>query len=131
MATYPKVRCAKGQLTTAQVNAASGAGTVIVANDPQRTITVVDGWLRAIGGAAGGATVIMVEDTAGVDAFTMAVGGLTENAVARVGLATHSTNTNVLTALTKGKGLRIGRTVSNLTTATAIDYCILYTVDGN
>lgn len=131
MATFPKVRVAAGQLTAAQVNANSRAGTNIVAPIAGRTITVVDGWVRAIGGNASGPTAIHVEDTAGTDAFTMAVAGMTQNAVCRVGLATHSTNTNVGTALGKGKGLRIGcTTAADYATATALDYCILYKVEG-
>ncbi len=128
MATFPKVRVAEGQATTAEVN----AGKVIVQPIAGHTITVVDGWLRAIGGNAGGATSVDITDTnsSPVTAFAMAVGGLTQNAVARVGLATHSTNTNVGTPLTAGKGLKIIKNGSNLTTATAVDYMILYKIDG-
>jgi hypothetical protein len=128
VATYPRVRCVEGQATTAEVN----AGKVILAGQTQRTITVIDGWLRAIGGNAGTATAVLITDTnsSPVTAFSMAVGGLTQNAVARVGLATHSTNTNVGTALTKSKGLKIAKSGSALDTATAIDYCVYYTIDG-
>ena len=128
MATFPRLRCVEGQATTAEVN----AGKVILAGKTERTLTVVDGWLRAIGGNAETATAVVITDThsSPVTAFSMAVGGLTQNAVARVGLATHSTHTNVGTALTKGKGLKITKSGSSLATATAIDYCIYYTVDG-
>jgi hypothetical protein len=120
---YPKVRCAYGQATTAEVNATK----VIVKARPGKTIKVVDGWLRAIGGNAGGADTVVIEDTGGTDAFTMAVAGLTQNAVARVGLATHSTNTNVGTALTKHAGLRIAKAGAGaLATCTAVDYCVFY-----
>lgn len=120
---YPKVRCAYGQATTAQVN----AGKVIVKAQAGKTIKVVDGWLRAIGGAAGTATSVDIEDTTTSPnlAFKIAVGGLAENAVARVGLATHSTNTGVGTALGKGKGLQITAT-GTLATATAMDYAVFY-----
>lgn len=126
MAAYPKVRVAEGQLTTAQVN----AGTTIVTGRAGTAITVVDGWLRSIGGAAGGATSVDVEDTnsSPVLAFKMAVGGLTQNAVARMGLATHSTNTGVGAALTKGEGLQITAT-GTLATSTHIDYCVFYTLE--
>lgn len=128
MATYPRVRCIEGQLTTAEVN----TGTVVLAGKAERTITVTDFWMRAIGGNAETATAVAITDTnsSPVTAGSMAVGGLTQNAVARMGLATHSTNTNIGTALTKGKGLKIVKTGSSLATATAIDFCIYYTVDG-
>lgn len=130
MATFPKCKVAEGQLTTAQVNANSGAGTVIVPAVAGRTLTVVDCWLRAIGGAAGGATAVVLEDTAGTDAVSYVVAALTENVVARAGCS-NSTATGLGTALGKSKGLRIARTVSDLTTATAIDYMVLYKVDSD
>lgn len=127
MATYPKVRVAAGQLSTAAVN----AGAQIVKPVAGHTITVVDGWLRAIGGNAETATSVDVKDTAAAPAtaFKIAVAGLTQNAVARVGLATHSTNTGVGSPLTKGKGLQI-KADGTLQTATAIDYVIFYKIDG-
>jgi hypothetical protein len=126
MAAYPKVRVAQGQLATTAVN----TGTVIVPAVAGRTLTVVDGWLRAIGGAAATATSVDVESTADTPtlAFKIAVGGLTQNAVARVGLATHSTNTGVGTALDEDEGIQITSTTNNLATATYIDYCVFYTV---
>jgi hypothetical protein len=126
MAAYPKVRVVQGQATVAAVN----AGTIIVPPKAGRTITVIDGWMRAIGGAAATATSVDITDTASspVSAWTMAVGGLTQNAIARMGLATHSTQTNVGTALTADKGLKISKTGGTLATATHIDYCVYYTV---
>ena len=84
---------------------------------------------RAIGGNAATATSVDVESTNGtpVLAFKMAVGGLTQNAIARMGLATHSTNTGIGTALGHGDGLQITAT-GTLATATHIDYCVFYTV---
>lgn len=129
MAAYPKVRVAEGQLSAAQVNANTGAGTIVVPINPGRTYTVVDCWMRAIGGSVGGATAVVLEDTAGTDIVSNAVAGLTQDAVLRAG-ATHSTATGLGTPAAKGKGLRIGRTVSDVTTATHLDYVILYTVDA-
>lgn len=130
MATYPRCRVAEGQLTAAQVNAASGAGTNIVNPVAGKTITVVDCTMRAIGGGAGGATAVVLEDTAGTDIVSNTVGILTQNAVVRAGI-TNSTATNLGTAMAKGAGLRIGRTVSDLTTATHLDYIVLYKVDSD
>lgn len=119
---YPKVRCAMGNATTAQVNATK----TIVKAKAGKTIKVVDGWLRALGGNAATATSVDIEDTtATTAAFKIAVGGLTENAVARVGLATHSTNTGIGTALPKGAGIQISAT-GTLATATSVDYCVFY-----
>ena len=131
MATYPKVRCIQDQLTAAQVNAASGAGTVIVAAGSGRTLEVVDCWMRALGGNAGGATAVILTDTAAspTTLVSYAVGALTENTVARAGAAS-VTSTNLGASAVKHKGLRIGRTVSDLTTATALDYCVFYTVSS-
>lgn len=122
-----RMRCARGQLTLNEVK----AGTAVVKPEAGRTITVHDGWLRAIGGAAGGATSVNVSDTADtpIVAFAMAIGGLGQNIVARVGVATHYTGTTVGTPLTPGKGLQV---IDNgtLTTLTHLDYCIFYTVES-
>ena len=122
-----RLRCVHGQLTLNEVK----AGEIVVGPEPGRTITVHDGWLRAIGGAAGGATAVDVKDTADPPtvAFKMAVGGLTENAVARVGLATHYTGTTVGSPLTPGEGLQIADD-GVLTTLTHLDYCIFYTLES-
>lgn len=122
---HPKVRVAAGQLTAAQVNANSRAGTTIVAAAAGKTIKVVDCWMRAIGGNSGGATAVVLEDTGGTDVVSNTVGILTQNAIVRAGIS-NSTATNLGTALGKSKGLRIGCTVGDLTTATALDYCVHY-----
>jgi hypothetical protein len=120
------MRCAHGSLTLVEVKAA----TVIVKPEPGRTITVHDGWLRAIGGNAATASGVVVEDTAGVDAFVMAVAGLAENVVARVGVATHYTGTTIGSPLTPGKGLRIDDAGGVLAGPTTVDYAIFYTVES-
>ena len=130
MATFPKVHCATGSLLTATVNANTNVGSNhIVPGAADRTITVVDGWLRATGGNAGGATAVVVEDTAGTDVISATVGALTQNTIARVG-DTNVTASAIGTAMAKGAGLRITRTVSDLTTASSIEYCILYIVES-
>ena len=123
-----RMKCIHGQLTLAQVK----AGTVILAAEPGRTITVWDGWLRSAG-AATTATSVDVTDTAGtpIVAFKMAVGGLGNGVLARVGVATHYTGTTVGTPLTPGKGLRIvDAAKGSLTVTTALDYCLMYTVES-
>ena len=125
----PRVRCAQGNLTIAQVNAASGAGTVIVPKSGGRTITVVDGWLRSLGADPGGCTAFIVTDTASspVTALSVTRATLNSNVVARAGI-TNFTATSMGTALTGGEGLQIGRTVGAVTTSDSLDYCIYYTV---
>jgi len=131
MATYPRCKVAEGQLTLAQLNAASGAGTNIVDPIAGKTITVVDAWFRsAAGGTCGGATAVVLEDTAGTDVLSVTAATLTLAALVRGG-ASGATATNVGTALGKGKGLRIGRTVSDVTTMTAMDYMVLYKIDSD
>jgi hypothetical protein len=131
MATYPKCKVAEGQLTLAQLNAASGAGTVIVPAANGRTLTVVDAWFRsAAGGTCGGATAVVLEDTAATDVLSVTAATLTLAALVRGG-ASGATATNFGTALGKSKGLRIGRTVSDVTTMTAMDYMVLYKIDSD
>lgn len=123
--TDPRLRCAQGSLTA---GAAIDTGTVIVPAMPGRTLTVVDGWMRAIGGAAGGGTGIYVKDsTTGTVACEWLVGDLTQNAVARLGGGT-TVATNLGTALAGNEGLKIVKHGNNITTATSVDYCIYYTV---
>ena len=122
----PRVRCAQGTATIAELNYGTHTGVYIVA-PTDRTITVVDGWLRNVGSNIGGATAIAVTDGAAVVAFSCTVGTLDSNVLARVG-ATGFTNTNVGTPLTGGKGLRICATVANATTSTSVDYCVYYVV---
>jgi hypothetical protein len=123
-----RMRCLRGSATLNEVK----AGKVILGPEPGRTITVHDGWLRAIGGAAATATSVDISDTADtpVVVFKMAVGGLTQNNVARIGLATHYSATTIGSPLTPGKGLRIDDAGGVLAGPTSIDYCIFYTVES-
>ena len=125
----PRVRCAQGNLTIAQVNANARAGTVVVPPSGGRTITVVDAWLRSLGADPGGNTAFIVTDTAAspVTALSVTRATLNSNVVARAGI-TNFTATNLGTALTGGCGLRIGCTVGDVITSDTLDYCILYTV---
>jgi hypothetical protein len=126
MAHFPRTQVIHGTQTLANVNAASGAGAIIL--DPQvgRNIRITDCWLRALGGNVGGATAIIVTDTAAspVTVVSATAGALTQNALKRSG-ASNVTVTNQGATLGTGQGLRLGRTVGDLTTATGgIEYCI-------
>lgn len=128
---YPRVRCAAGQLTANQVNGVD-SGNIIVRGESGRTLTVVGGWMRAIGGAAGACTSVDVKNTAGTPVVAVACtqGGLTENTIVRFGTPTTGEFNTANTTMGKGKGLQIAKTGSAMTTATAIDYCVLYTVSA-
>jgi len=125
---YPRSRVAYGQLTLAQINANTRAGTTIVPGSSGRTITVVDCWFRsAAGGTAGGCTAVILTDTTPTTINSVTAATLTLNALVRGG-ASGSTVTNFGTAMAAGAGLRIGCTVADLTTMTAMDYCVHYVI---
>jgi hypothetical protein len=118
-----RVRCVTGNATTTEVN----AGKIIVPPDASRAYIITGGWLRALGGNAGGATSVNISDTTGtpVVGLAVAVGTLTQDAVVDFNLGANITKTTYGTAHTKGKGLQI---IANgtLTTATSVDYCVKY-----
>ena len=130
MATYPKCRVAEGNLTRAELNANSRAGTKIVEPVAGKTITVVDCWMRNVGSDITGATAIVLEDTGGTDVMSTTAATFNSNAFVRAG-ASGTTVTNLGVALGKGKGLRIGCTVGDYATATSMDYVVLYKVDSD
>jgi hypothetical protein len=126
MAHFPRTRVATGQLTQAQLQFGTGAGTVIIPPRAGSNIRVLDGWLRAIGSAIGACTAIVVEDTGGTDVISATAGTLLQNVVARCG-ASGVTVTNLGATLGMGKGLRIGWAGgSAATVTTGLDYCIKY-----
>jgi hypothetical protein len=123
----PDLRVAAGQLTLAEVN----AGKVVVPAVVKRAYTVVDCWLRAIGGAAANNTSVDVQDSVSatkVAVFTRA--GLTENALARAGVAVTSVATNLNTSLGRGEGIRILNVGTACDTMVSLDYVILYKVEA-
>lgn len=123
---HPHLRTVEGQATTAQVN----AGLIIVPEHPGRTITVVDAWMRAIGGAATTNTSVDIMDTADSpdSAVAFARAGLTQNAVLRAG-ASNTTATDLGKALGTGEGLQIKTVGTAMTVATHIDYQVMYVID--
>jgi len=122
----PDLRVAEGQLTTAQVN----AGVFVVDPIAKRSITVVDAWVRAIGGAATSNTSIdVVDSVTGTVAVSFAQAQNTQNTTLRAG-ATGATATYVGTALGAGEGLKIANVGTACDTMTHLDYVILYRVDA-
>jgi hypothetical protein len=109
-----------GQATTAEVN----AGKVILPSSGGRVLGIVDGWMRAIGGAAATCTYVDIRDISGTTNYLRAAqADLTENSLVRM-----KGTADGLTQVTAGKGLKIASTTNNLATATHIDYFVKYVV---
>ena len=130
MARFPKLHTASGSLPLTSVNVtdATDGDNTIVQPMADRSITVVDGWLRSTG-APGAATAIVVEGTDGTDVISAAVAQMSNGEICRPG-ETGITASAIGTTLTKGAGLRIVKTGSALTGTTSLEYCIHYVVDG-
>ena len=123
----PDLRVAAGQLTLAEVN----AGKVVVPAQVKRAYTVVDCWLRAIGGAATSNTSIDVQDSVtATKVVVFAQAALTQNAILRAGVAVNSVGTNLGTSLTRSEGIRILNVGTACDTMTHLDYVILYKVEA-
>ena len=122
----PQARTYFDRLTIAEVN----AGVLAVPRAPGRIYTVVDGWMRAYGGAAGSTTSVDVtDDTTGTIAMSFEVAGLTENAVLRAGAA-NTTCTYLNTALAQGEAIKVANVGTDMDTATHVDVCIHYLVSS-
>jgi hypothetical protein len=115
---HRRVNAVWGQATTAEVN----AGKTILESSGGRSLAIVDGWLRAIGGAAATCTYVDIRDVGGTTNYMRgAQASLTQNTVLRlIGTA------DGLAEVTPGKGLKIASTTNNLATATHIDYYVEY-----
>jgi len=113
----------QGQATTAEIK----VGKTILADLTGATVTVVDVYMQAIGGNAGGATSVDIKDTAEVALVAFPVAQLTQNTVNCMGDAA-VTSVHAVTA-TAGKGLIIQDTAKNsLTTCTHVNYVVKYTI---
>jgi len=128
MAAYPRVRCVSGSVTSA--TGLTTAGTLIVHGAADRTLTVVGGWMRAIGGTVATATSVNVADSSATNEVMVGTAAnMTANLILREG-TTGMTCTKLGTALTKGDGLKIKGVGATVTGATSVDYCVYYTVTG-
>ena len=122
--TSPQMRTWYGQLTRAEVN----AGKIVVPRAPGRVYTVVDCWMRAIGGASTANTSVDVTSaTTGTVAASFEDAALTQNTVCRIGAA-NTAATGLNTALTQGEGLKVANVGTAMDTATHLDVCIHYLV---
>jgi hypothetical protein len=128
MAAYPKLRCAAGSATSA--TELTTTGKIIVPGAADRTIRVVGGWMRAIGGTVATATSVNVSDTSNTNEVMVGTAAnMTAGLILREG-TTGMTCTKLGTALVKGNGLRIKGIGATVTGATSVDYCVYYTVEG-
>jgi hypothetical protein len=93
-------------------------------------LTVVDAWIRAIGGACGGAscTGVNLATTAGVNIAVFLKAGITEGTVLRAGTATNGVSANLGLANAPGVGLKLQAKGADMETATALDYCVYFTI---
>lgn len=115
----------EGSLTTAQIN----TGATVLAAITGVTNKVVAVEFQAIGGAFGACTLVQVVDTAGTPivsvGFPIAI--LTQNTIASVsGSGVVFTTFSWQGGLTASKGLAINKTGSSCTTATSLNYRIMY-----
>lgn len=127
MAAYPKVRCAAGNCLAA---ALTTAGVLIVPPAKDRTIRVVGGWFRALGGTVATTASVNVSDSSSTNEVMVGTAAnMTAGLILREG-TTGMTCTKLGTALTKGDGLLIKGLTATVTGATSVDYCVYYTVEG-
>lgn len=128
---HPIVRHTRQRFTTAQVN----AGATILAAIPGYKYRLCDMAMIAIGGAAATATsvdIIGTQSTSAVKLMDARVAGLTENTLLRAGTATNGLILAAgasFVANDANTAITIGKTGSNLATATHIDVLISYTIE--
>ena len=123
----PDLRVAEGQLTKAEVN----AGKQVIEAQAKRAITIVDAWVRAIGGAAADNTSVDIQDTVtGTKVCIFTRAGLAQNAILRAGTATTGVSDNLNASLGRGEGVKILNVGTAVDTLTHLDYVILYKVEA-
>jgi len=125
----PVVYCHTESVSIAEVN----SGHELIAAVAGRTITVVDWSVTAVGGAAGAATSVDLQDDAGtpVSVAAIAVAALTENTVVKPNSANVTDGAaaaGIGVGLTASKGLDIIKNGSDVTTATSFTVTIQYTI---
>ena len=121
-----RVHNVSGNCLIASANAA--AGYQIVPASAKRTITVVDGWMRALGGNMTQATSMDLTDLTGTVAISWALAALTTaHGILRFDAA-NVTPTSIGLPLTEGEGLYLITVGTDETTMTSFDYSIDYTI---
>jgi pyridoxine 5'-phosphate synthase PdxJ len=123
---HPYLRVVEGNISRAELN----AGVLVLPGVAKRAITVVDAFVRAIGGAVTANTSVdIVDSVTGTVAVSFAQAQLTENAILRAG-ATGATATNLGLTLGTGEGLKVINVGTAADTVTTLDYQILYIVEA-
>jgi hypothetical protein len=124
------VRALRTRVTTANVN----AGATLLAAIPGYKYRLHDAAMIAIGGGAATATtvdILATQSASSVKLVANAVAGLTQNTLLRAG----ATNSTILAggvsfvANDANTAITIGKTGSDLATATSIDVLLLYTIE--
>ena len=110
-------------VTAAEVN----TGHTILADAAGVIITPVSVKMRALGGAAGGATSVDLTDTVAAAIASFPVAILTQNAMAGE-YSANVVSTGIGVAQTSGKGLKVIKAGNDLTTATSVDVIVSYTI---
>lgn len=120
-----RTRCVTGNATLTEVKAGK-----YVLPPFNGCYVVTGGWFRALGGDAGGATSVNLnDDTAAghVVGVAVAVGPLNNGDLVDFEAASDVTRTTFGTAFQHGRGLLIEDVgASALDTCTSVDYCVMY-----
>jgi hypothetical protein len=136
MAYAHKVKCACGTLTEGTAGAGTAAaliaGRPVIEGIPGRRIRIIDAYLISTGNAAGATSVdincVASASVALIVVCPFTVAGLTTGTLLRVGTATTAIpGAGFNVQLTAGCGINL-KTTGNLTTTTALRYCIKYVV---
>lgn len=122
-----RVRCVTGNATKAEAN----AGKKILPPEGGRGYIIMGGWVRAKGGAVNEATSVNICSTAATPIVGVAVAKavMGENAVASFDLG-NVTRTTYGDDNLVGKGLQILTVGTDESTATSIDYAVMYVTTG-
>ena len=118
----------ESNVTIANIN----AGTVLVPAVTGRTLKVTHVLLRAIGGAVGTCTAVVVEDTTGspVASITANIAQLTQNTVVTESTASVVIGTFGVTSLTANQGLQVAKTGGTCDTATSVWVVVFYKINS-
>ena len=120
---YKSLRVAYGNSLAAAID----AGVIAIPKAVDRKYTVVDVWMRSAGAADTCTSVDVTDGTTVFASFEDAA--LTNAAVKRIGVA-NSAATNLGTAAAANTDISVITVGSAIGTATAIEWCIFYTVES-
>lgn len=124
-----RVRCKIGRLTVAQVN----ASTLVLPARKGEAYVIIGGWFVATGSAGTATSVDVIDQTTHTVAVAVACSALTNGTHIPFLKSSDITWTTFGTALGSNEGVKISKTVGggDVTTTTALDYCLEYLVVPN